>query len=519
MSRNQNKLKQKQLQIRQNYEKQKMQATSQPQANANSGKQINILAWGATPYVITGFGCVMKEILQNLFKQNPGVYNIHLVGINFHGDHADEFAITGGLQNGRFIQWPAAVHSPHGANLYGQPKFLDVLRQNANIDYDAIFLFEDPFWVGGGIPGSQSQAPFVDQIRSILQATGRAHVPIVAYFPIDGIPKQSWVQNISKVDVPITYLNFGAGECVKACPALNGRIHVIPHGVNTKEFFPIPKEEALMFKRAMFGERLGKRYMVLNVNRNQLRKLIPSNLLAFKEFQKLVPDSFMYLNMRPVDVGWNLIECCNALQLRIGEDVVFPPEFAVQKGLPIEDLNKIFNCADLLTTTAVGGGWELSISQAFATKTAVLAPANTSHIELCGDQNNPDAIRGKLFKSGSNLSQIMLFPSDNEVCRPLPDLDDMVSQMKFLHDNPEFTSKMVNNAHSWVNNNILWDKHIAPKFHEVFSFAKRVKLDRLAQIQAQQQSVAARTVVEAQNQKVTNQSAQDFGTGDITIKP
>lgn len=460
--------------------KQKFMA-NQPQPQ-NNKQQINILAWGATPYVITGFGCVMKEILKNLFTQNPGVYNVHLVGINFHGDYADEFSITGGIQNGRLIQWPAAVNMQGaGMNLYGQPKFLDVLKQHSNVDYDAIFLFEDPFWVGGGIPGSQNQAPFIDQIKGVLQATGRSHIPVVTYFPIDGIPKQPWIHNIAKSDIPITYLNFGANECVKACPQLNGRLHVIPHGVNNKEFFPVPKEEAKMFKRAMFGERLGNKYMVLNVNRNQLRKLVPSNLIAFKEFQKYVPESFIYLNMRPIDVGWNLIECCNALGLRIGHDVVFPPEFAVQKGLPIEDLNKIFNCADLLTTTAVGGGWELSLSQAFATKTAVLAPANTSHVDLCGDQQDLNLIRGRLFKSGSSLSQVIMFPSDNEVARPLPDLDDMVVQMKFLYDNPEYVKQMTENAYKWVNENILWDKHIAPKFHEVFSFAKRVKSDRLAQ--------------------------------------
>lgn len=508
-----NKLKQKQIEIRQRFQNQ----NQPPQTNSNKS-QINILAWGATPHVITGFGCVMKEILQNLFRQNPGLYNVYLVGINYHGDYADEFVVTGGLQNGRFIQWPAATPGPHGMNLYGQPKFLDVLK-NLQADIDIIFLFEDPFWVGGGIPGGQSQAPFIDQIRAVLQASGRSHIPVVAYFPIDGIPKPTWIKNISKIDVPITYLSFGAGECVKACPELNNRIHVIPHGVNTKEFFPIPKEEALMFKRAMFGERLGNRFMFLNVNRNQLRKLIPSNLLAFREFKRLVPDSFMYLNMRPVDVGWNLIECCSALGLKVGEDVVFPPEFAVQKGLPIEDLNKIFNCADMLTTTAVGGGWELSITQAFATKTAVLAPANTAHIELCGDQSNQELIRGKLYRSGSNLSQIAIFPSDNEVCRPLPDLDDMVRQMKFLYDNPGFVTQMTENAYNWVINNILWDKHVTPKFNEVFKFAKKVKMDRIAQMQARQAQPIPpvpqpRPVVIEQKQAVT----PGVSLGDIISK-
>jgi len=483
MNRSNKKLIEKRDQIKKSFQDSKGTTAMPNITSSNSGEKIKILMWAATPFVITGFGCVVKELLENLFRQNPGVYEIHMVGINFHGDYADEFQITGGLQNGRFIQWPAAVHMQTGMNLYGQPKLLDVLRSNANADYDAVFLFEDPFWIGGGIPGSTNPAPFVDQIKQVLQSIGRPHVPIVAYFPIDGIPKPQWIQNIAKVDVPITYLNFGAQHCVNACPSLNGRMHIIPHGVNTKEFFHIPKDESLMFKRAMFGERLANKYMVLNVNRNQLRKLLPSNLIAFKQFQQQVPDSFMYMNMRPVDVGWNLIECCNSLGLEIGKDVVFPPEFSVQKGLSIEDLNKVFNAADLLTTTAVGGGWELALSQAFATRTAVLAPANTSHVDLCGPQDDFTKMRGKLYRSGSNLTQYTIFPSDNEVIRPLPDLDDMVQQMLFLHSNPEFVKNMTDNAYNWVQENILWDKHVAPQFHEVFSFAKKVKKDRWAQMQ------------------------------------
>lgn len=449
--------------------------------NQDPSKKIKILAWAATPFVITGFGCVVKEILSNLFRSYPGVYDVALCAINYHGDFNDEFAITGGPQNGRLMQWSAAVHGQGGINLYGQPKFIELIR-NLNMDIDLVWLFEDPFWVGGAVPGTNPPVGYIDQIRAALSERGLGHVPIVSYFPIDGVPKQAWIKNISKSDIPITYLNFGAHECIKACPELNGRIHVIPHGVNTKEFFPMPKEDALLFKRAFFGERLAEKFMVLNVNRNQLRKLVPSNLLAFKEFQRQVPESFMFLNMRPVDVGWNLIECCKSLQLEVGKDVVFPPDFSVQKGLTIDQLNAVFNCADVLTSTATGGGWELAVTQAFATKTSVVMPANTSHVELCGKQGSPEEQRGVLYRSGSTLAQIMIFPQDNEVPRPIPDLDDMVAKMKWVHDNPEASEKITENAYKWVTENIQWGSHIVPKFHKIFSAAKNLKIQRLQQV-------------------------------------
>jgi len=454
---------------------------------------LNIAVWGATPYVITGFGIVMKELLKGLYKTFPGVYNIFQTAINFHGDFFEENEITGGPQNGRFRQWPAKVLFPNGQiNLYGQTKFLEMLKTLQDVDLDAVFLFEDPFCVGGGTPGAQQEVAFLQAVKQELARQGKGIVPVVAYFPIDGIPKPQWIDTISKfVEIPITYLPFAHQSCVKVNPQIGQRLRVIPHGVNTKDFFPIPQNELRAFKRAMFGDASVDKFMLLNVNRNQIRKLIPANLIAFKEFKKIVPDSFIYLNMQPVDVGWNLIEVCNSLDLKIGVDVFFPPDFNVQKGLSVSDLNKVFNCADVLTSTATGGGWELSVSQAFATKTSVLMPNNTSHTDLCGDQSDIQKQRGLLYNSGSKLAQITIFPGDNEVPRPLPDLDDMVSKLVFMHQNPAFCRKIEDNAFSWAHSALSWEKNIVPQFHKAFLDAKSIKQSRLNQIQQQQAPVAA----------------------------
>jgi glycosyltransferase involved in cell wall biosynthesis len=221
--------------------------------------------------------------------------------------------------------------------------------------------------------------------------------------------------------------------------------------------------------------------MFLNVNRNQLRKMLPAGVLAFREFKKTVPDSFVFMNMKPVDVGWNLVEVCNSLGLEVNKDVVFPPDFNVNKGLSIEDLNKLFNAADVLFSTAIGGGWELSLSQAFATKTTVIAPANTSHVELCGDQEDRSKQRGVLFKSGSCLSQQVILPYDNEVLRPMPDVEDMIEKMLWVYNNPAECNIIKENAYRWTKDELAWSKCIVPRFHNAFTAAKKLKLERLKQ--------------------------------------
>ncbi|RLG16934.1 hypothetical protein DRN75_04345, partial [Nanoarchaeota archaeon] len=424
-----------------------------------------------------GFGVVMQKILTGLFRQYPGKYEVFQVGINYNGDAFDEFAVTGGPSNGRYRQWPAMQFGSTSHHMYGQQKFLQVLR-SLQVDIDVVFLFEDPFWVGGPVLGTNPPQAFITEIRKILHQRGMAHVPIVTYFPIDGKPKKRWIDLIATADFPITYLNFGAEACKAITPSIAPKLQVIPHGIDIKEFYPITKAEQRTFRRVMFGDEFVDKFMFLNVNRNQLRKLIPSTLTAFKQFQVLTNNAgFIYLNMKPVDVGWDLFETCKALELVVGRDVLFPPNFNEKKGITLDELNKIFNCADLYVSTAVGGGWELSVTQAFATKLPVLLPANTSHVELCGPQN-PEERRGVLFKSGDILSHTMIFPGDNEVVRPLPNLEDMVDSMVFLYKNKDAREKMAENAYKWVISELQWEKAVVPLFDRVLSEAKEVKVTK-----------------------------------------
>jgi glycosyltransferase involved in cell wall biosynthesis len=449
-------------------------------ASVEVGERLKVLVWGASPYVITGFGVVMRKLLQNLFSSFPGKYDVYQVGINHLGDAYDEFEITGGPNNGRYQQWPAMQAGSQRHHMYGQNKFLQLLAQSP-VDFDVIFLFEDPFWIGGVIPGTNPPKVFMDEIKKVLAHRGKSHIPIVSYYPIDGVPHKEWILRINQTDIPITYLNFGAQASVNAVPEIQNKIKIIPHGVDPEEFYPISEKDKRLFRRAMFGDGFADKFMFLNVNRNQLRKLVPSSLLAFKEFQRQTGGAgFIYLNMKAKDVGWDLPRVCQMIGLRIGTDVILPPNFNVQKGLTLQQLNSVFNCADLLVTSAVGGGWELAITQAFATKTPVLAPRNTSHVELCGkDQSSVDTMRGMLYESGGSLSRIMIFPNDNEVPRPLPNVEDMLEKMLFLYENKEFREQMAENAYNWAMSSLRWKEDVAFKFDECFTAAKKLKEQRL----------------------------------------
>ena len=465
------------------YTPKKVKTKVNPQQVPAGSQPIRILVWGASPYVITGFGNVMKHMLTRLYRKYPGQYNIAQMGINYHGDYVDELEITGGFQNGRYAQWPAAAQRAGVpmSHMFGQARFLELVK-GSPMDYDLIFIAEDPFWLGGLIPTDPpgQQRIFIDEIRKALQVRNRAHVPIIGYFPIDGIPNPDWTVNLAKYDVPITYLPFGARSVAEANPQLQGKVSTVPLGLDPKEYHLIPQEDLRAFKRAYFGDHNVDKYVVLNCNRNQIRKFLPSNMMAFAEFKKKFPDSILYMHMRASEqVGWDLPKAAKNIGLEVGKDVFFPHNFNINKGMPVEELNKIFNVADMLTTTALGGGWELALTQAFATKTLVIAPDNTSHTDLCADG------RGLLYGCGDRLSHKVILRGDNEVVRPLPNVDHMVEKMIWARENPEEVTKIIENAYKWTNDTILWDDLIG-KWHEIFLKCRALRFQREAHIRQQQ---------------------------------
>lgn len=437
---------------------------------------IKILIWGASPYVITGFGTVMKHMLKGLFRAYPKKYDICQMGINYFGDHVEEAEITGGLQNGRYRQWPASANrTGQMMDMFGQARFIQLLNQT-DYDFDMIFMFEDPFWIGGAIP--RTQHIFIDQVKQALHRRGKTHIPVITYFPIDGIPNEEWLVNLAKYDILVTYLNFGARFVADRYPKLEGQVNVIPHGVDHSEYFPIPKDELRSFKRALLGEENVDKFVFLNCNRNQLRKFVPSNMMAFKAFKEKHPDSLLYLHMKEKDVGWDLVRAAKNLGLEVNKDIFFPQGFEVSRGVSIEDLNKIFNIADAVTSTALGGGFELAIIQAFASKTVTIMPDNTSHSELCAED------RGFLFNCGNKLSLQAILPGDNEVIRPLPDTDDLARAMIEAYENPEECRKREEAAYKWTVEKLKWSDMIR-LWDVLFSKAKMLKNQRVAEIQEQ----------------------------------
>jgi glycosyltransferase involved in cell wall biosynthesis len=394
-------------------------------------RKIKVLAFCDAPTCATGFSTVSRNILIGLYA--TGRYDIDILGINYWGDpHEFPFRI-----------WPTGINGDRDP--YGRKKVFSMIQQ---MEYDILFFLQDTF--------------ILPELHNQLNAKGKKFKSI-CYYPIDGTPKESWLQNVNACDYLVAYSEFGKQESMKALPEMKAPL-VIPHGVNIKDYFVINEKDNRAFRSQFFGAQANK-FVFTNLNRNQQRKDIPRTIAAFAQFHKEVPESLLYLHMAKKDQGWDLPEVVNAYGLNITSDVIFPENFGPNQGYPRHVVNMIYNISDCIVSTTLGEGWGLSWIEAMATKTPIIMPGNTAMVE------NITKDRGWLVNSGTNSSLFTVVPNDNEVVRPLVDVDDMVKAMKEIYLNPEEARKRAENAYNWVTSEMNWETTIIPKWITVFDTA------------------------------------------------
>jgi len=401
--------------------------------------QARVIYYGDTPSCATGFAQVAKNLLLGLHE--TGRYQIVVLGVNYWGNpHQFPFPI-----------YPMGLNEERDP--YGRRKAQSMIL---NADFDILFFFQDTFILN----------PWVPNLISRLKMSGRRFRSVM-YGPVDGVPKRDWMNPFRSVDIPVTYTNFAYRECVKLAPELENHLRVIYHGVNDKDFYPLDPKQKQEVGRKYFGA-YADYFKIFNLNRNQQRKDIPRTLAVFTEFRKHVPNSVLWLHMAVRDQGWDLIEAVKAYGLIPGRDVLFPgPDFGPNQGWPLSQVNELYNAADVVVSTTLGEGFGLSSIEGMACRTPIIFPRNTALEEICGRNGE----RGLLADSGSNINLTTMICHDNEVIRPLTDIEHMVQKLLWLYENRESdeVKNMVESAYKWVCTELNWKTIIVPQWVEIFN--------------------------------------------------
>lgn len=392
-----------------------------------------IFTWCDTPTVPTGFGVVAKNLLRDLHLK----YDLEILGINYHGDTR--------YDTNKWFIYPAMQYP----DVLGFKKMVKLLPE---VKPDIIFLFQDIFHINDAWDKIKEHAP---------------KAKVVIYFPIDGTPVNiSWEKPLIEADAVITYTQFAKDAILDTFPHLKSReIHTLDHGIDTEVFKPLSSKE---IRNARKEAGWDNKFVMLNVNRFQPRKLIPLTLRAGALFSKGYkkcdcgnwywkdrdkcdlngcgpehvtetvegrPDTLLYLHMVPQEQGMGPGHA-NSLQAHAYNagyrdmDLQGPNQSLqinavdiYKNPFPEEVLNRIYNSANVNISTTIGEGFGFSLAESAASGTISIAPRNSAIPEVLGDT-------GHMVSNVAHFNMAM----DNGHVRPIPSIPEMIEALEIEYD-------------------------------------------------------------------------------------
>jgi len=170
----------------------------------------------------------------------------------------------------------------------------------------------------------------------------------------------------------------------------SNRITYVPHGINTNVFKPITENDTdwtnLLNERKKIRGTNDNKFVVMWNNRNIHRKHPGDVVLAYKHFCKLVDknggnaaeDCLLFMHTQPIDPnGTDLVtlvgELCNDYQVLFSDKIVIP-----------QQLNLLYNTADVVINMASNEGFGLGTAEALSTGTPIVVNVTGGMQDQCG---------------------------------------------------------------------------------------------------------------------------------------
>ena len=252
---------------------------------------------------------------------------------------------------------------------YGNAQLLrQLLAQNK---VDAIFIFTDPrYWTW-----------LFDIEREIRQKIPLMYLNIWDNYPAplynrDFYDSCDLLMGISKQTVNINNIVLGDKAKTK-------KIKYVPHGINENEFYKISTksdkhskniDKYLDFRKTIFDGKDDIEFVVFFNSRNIRRKQAPDLIAAYRVFcdsigKEASKKCALILHTTPVDT--------NGTDLRRVKEAMCDPSyiniyFSAQK-LTTEQMNWMYNLADLTVLPSSNEGWGLSLTESMMAETMIAA--------------------------------------------------------------------------------------------------------------------------------------------------
>ena len=307
--------------------------------------------------VHSGVATVAKEMVINTCQH----FNwVQVAGAIKHPEAGKRFDLSADTNREAELEDSSIILYPTDG--YGNP---DLIRQLIKIEKpDAIFIITDPryfTWLFN----------MESEIRKVM--------PIIYLNIWDDYPaplyNKAYYESCDAL-LAISKQTKNINEIVLGDKAEDKVIKYVPHGLNTKYYFPLEKssKEVQDIKKQVFGDDEVDFVMFFN-SRNIRRKQIPDTMLAFKLFLDSLPkekaDKCRFLLHTEVvhEAGTDL-GVIN--ELLFSKDYPNAISFSTNK-LPTSTLNLLYNLADVQILLTSNEGWGLTLTEAMLTGTPIIA--------------------------------------------------------------------------------------------------------------------------------------------------
>jgi glycosyltransferase involved in cell wall biosynthesis len=302
----------------------------------------------------TGFARVIRNIFEPLQRD----YELHQLATRFDG----------GPHNYPWKLYPAGEKEDrYGFNRIG-PLIEELQPTIVFLLYDITF-----------------QVPFLEHLR-------RAKPPakFVFYSPVESGPiAPEIMERLGGVSRYVVFTEYGRREIESALKTVRESdpvfrfpaLDVIPHGVATEKFFPLPDKMEARRRMKLDDADHRDAFIVLNANRNMPRKRIDATMQGFALFANDKPANVkLYLHMATEDTGWNVLIL--AKRYGIFDRLIMTQADNSRPTFTDDQLNFLYNACDVGINTTTGEGWGMPSFEHAATRAAQIVPRHTSLADL-----------------------------------------------------------------------------------------------------------------------------------------
>ena len=228
----------------------------------------------------------------------------------------------------------------------------------------------------------------------LLERLGNAApgIPLYAYVPLEGrAERPGRLLAASRFGEIVLYTQTARRFTADATnEPFDGRFrHAIGHGVDTMAFHPLPAHQRHAQRVRLFGSqmacpsRLTEALLILNANRNDLRKRLDQTVTAFARFARAHENAYLVLHSAPVTPVADLRRMAKAVGL--AGRVFFTQSDSTAPMATDADLNAIYNCCDVGLNTSRAEGWGLVPFEHAATGAMQIMTDTDTARELWGD--------------------------------------------------------------------------------------------------------------------------------------